>query len=97
MYDSHILLYYVELNNNIDFSYIAGNGYITTEVLREILQELDNNLTCDDLDQIIEEVDADGSGTVDFEGELYFFIEVLILFNSQKQARKLSFTTFTYF
>ena len=45
-----------------------GNGYITTEVLREILQELDNNLTYDDLDQIIEEVDADGSGTVDFEG-----------------------------
>ncbi|XKL63390.1 hypothetical protein PGB90_005754 [Kerria lacca] len=47
-----------------------GNGYITTETLREILQELDNNLSYQDLDQIIEEVDADGSGTVDFEGNV---------------------------
>lgn len=37
-------------------------------MLREILQELDSNLSYDDLDQIIDEVDADGSGTVDFDG-----------------------------
>jgi len=51
-----------------------ANGYITTEVLQEILHELDPNLSEDDLDQIIEEVDADGSGTVDFEE----FMEMMI-------------------
>merc|ERR1719347_1697546 len=44
-----------------------GNGYITTDVLREILQELDSKLTNEDLDNIIEEVDEDGSGTLDFD------------------------------
>lgn len=44
-----------------------GNGYITTTVLKEILRELDNKLTERDLDGIIEEVDEDGSGTLDFD------------------------------
>ena len=46
-----------------------GNGYITTEVLKEILHEIDPELTDDDLDGIIEEVDEDGSGTLDFDGD----------------------------
>ncbi|QQP53166.1 Troponin C_ isoform 1, partial [Caligus rogercresseyi] len=46
-----------------------GNGYISTETLREILKELDNKLTSDDIDGIIEEVDEDGSGTLDFDGK----------------------------
>jgi len=44
-----------------------GNGYITTGVLRDILHELDDKLTPDDLDAIIEEIDEDGSGTIDFD------------------------------
>ncbi|KAK4321416.1 hypothetical protein Pmani_007771 [Petrolisthes manimaculis] len=44
-----------------------GNGYITTSVLKEILRELDNRLTEEDLEGIIEEVDEDGSGTLDFD------------------------------
>merc|ERR1711976_345841 len=44
-----------------------GNGYITTDTLKEILHEIDPELTDDDLDNIIEEVDEDGSGTLDFE------------------------------
>ena len=32
---------------------------------------LDDKLTDEDLDGIIEEVDEDGSGTVDFEGNFY--------------------------
>ena len=51
-----------------------GQGYITTDVLKEILREIDTELTEDDLDNIIEEVDADGSGTLDFEGSLCQFI-----------------------
>ena len=42
-------------------------GYISIETLKEILRELDNKLTEDDLDGIIEEVDEDGSGTMDFD------------------------------
>ncbi|XP_045123606.1 troponin C, isotype gamma-like isoform X2 [Portunus trituberculatus] len=45
----------------------GGDGYITTDTLREILRELDNRLTEEDLDGIIEEVDEDGSGTLDFD------------------------------
>ncbi|CAH1375313.1 unnamed protein product [Tenebrio molitor] len=44
-----------------------GNGFITTDVLREILRELDEKLTEDDLDNMIEEIDTDGSGTVDWD------------------------------
>merc|ERR1712241_817643 len=35
-----------------------GNGYISTDVLKEILRELDN---------IVDEVDEDSSGTLDFD------------------------------
>ena len=44
-----------------------GNGYITTCTLKEILREIDGTLTEGNLDQIIDEVDEDGSGTVDFD------------------------------
>jgi Ca2+-binding EF-hand superfamily protein len=37
------------------------------QVLKEILREIDSTLTEDDLDNIIEEVDEDGSGTLDFD------------------------------
>ena len=44
-----------------------GQGFITTDILKEILREIDTTLTEDDLDNIIEEVDEDGSGTLDFD------------------------------
>lgn len=44
-----------------------GNGYITTSTLKEILGALDDKLTSSDLDGIIQEIDTDGSGTVDFD------------------------------
>jgi Ca2+-binding EF-hand superfamily protein len=43
-----------------------GQGFISTDVLREILGALDDKLTKADLDAAIEEIDEDGSGTVDF-------------------------------
>ena len=46
-----------------------GEGFITTDVLKEILREIDSELTEEDLDNIIEEVDEDGSGTLDFDGK----------------------------
>ena len=36
--------------------------------MKEILREIDNKLTEEELDGIIEEVDEDGSGTLDFDG-----------------------------
>ncbi|CAL4075611.1 unnamed protein product [Meganyctiphanes norvegica] len=44
-----------------------GNGYISTATLREILKELDQHLSESDLDNMIEEIDEDASGTVDFD------------------------------
>lgn len=46
-----------------------GNGYITTDVFRDILHELDDKLSPEELDLMIEEIDADGSGTLDFDGK----------------------------
>lgn len=57
-----------------------GNGYITTGVLREILRELDDKLTNEDLDMMIEEIDSDGSGTVDFDGNSIFFFNFQFFF-----------------
>lgn len=45
----------------------AGNGYIPVSALKEILHELDSKLTDYELNCIIEEVDGDNSGTVDFD------------------------------
>ncbi len=44
-------------------------GYIPISALKEILHELDPKLTDHELDGIIEEIDEDGSGTVDFDGK----------------------------
>jgi len=44
-----------------------GNGYIPTSCLKEILRELDDQLSNADLDGLISEIDTDGSGTVDFD------------------------------
>ena len=54
--------------NTIRVFSTKGNGYITTAVLREILAALDDKLTSADLDGIIDEIDEDGSGTIDFDG-----------------------------
>ncbi|KYN30928.1 Troponin C, isoform 3 [Trachymyrmex septentrionalis] len=54
-----------------------GNGYIPTTCLREILRELDDQLTKEELDMMIEEIDSDGSGTVDFDGTFLIFLFLL--------------------
>lgn len=51
-----------------------GEGFIPTSVLREILKELDDKLEDEELDGMIEEIDADGSGTVDFDE----FVEMMM-------------------
>ena len=48
-------------------------GSISTTILRGILAALDDKLTKEDLDQAIDEIDEDGSGTVDFDGSVTQF------------------------
>lgn len=61
-----------------------GNGYITTSTLKEILKELDDKLTSEELDMIIAEIDTDGSGTVDYDGILIISVySITIKVNSQ--------------
>ena len=58
-----------------------GNGYITTDVFRDILHELDDKLSPEELDLMIEEIDADGSGTLDFDGTMIFYYLHIAYFN----------------
>ena len=44
-----------------------GNGFISTGQIREILKEVDPNIKDEDLDDVIDEIDEDGSGNLDFE------------------------------
>merc|ERR1739838_573339 len=44
-----------------------GKGEIHTDVIKEILQKLDDGLTDEDLDEMIAEIDEDGSGWVDYD------------------------------
>jgi len=44
-----------------------GNGYITTGQIREIFMEVDPNIKAEDLDDVIDEIDEDGTGNLDFE------------------------------
>lgn len=48
---------------------IIGNGYIPTSSLVEILGALDDQLTLEQLNEIVAEIDTDSSGTVDFDGK----------------------------
>jgi calmodulin len=45
----------------------AGEGFITMDTLRELISELLAPLSAEELDGIIEELDEDGSGTMDFD------------------------------
>ncbi|VDO58403.1 unnamed protein product [Onchocerca flexuosa] len=56
--------------NHFLISNFKGNGYIAVSDLRDILRALDENISEDELDEMIADIDTDGSGTVDFDGEL---------------------------
>ena len=68
-----ILFYISSSLLNTQQQLFIGNGYIPVSSLKEILKELDPKLTSDEIDGIIEEIDEDGSGTVDFDGRLLSF------------------------
>lgn len=45
-----------------------ARGYLPLDEFKKILREIDPELPEDELDEIIDEIDADGSGTIDFDG-----------------------------
>ena len=51
-------------------------GYLTIDTLKGILLELEPNLGDEQLMEIVEEVDEDGSGTIDFDGNVLNHIKV---------------------
>lgn len=57
-------------------NFVTGNGFIPTSSLREILAAMDDQLNEEQLQEIIAEIDTDGSGTVDFDGKFLKFISL---------------------
>lgn len=60
--------------------YLKGNGFIPTSSLREILMCLDDQLTGDQLNEMIAEIDSDSSGTVDFDGKIRKKVTIVVLY-----------------
>ncbi|XP_037948978.1 uncharacterized protein LOC119680298 [Teleopsis dalmanni] len=56
-----------------------GNGYITAKELKDVMESLGANVTQTQLQELIQEVDLDGNGTIDFS-------EFLILMSRQKKG-----------
>ncbi|XP_029108316.1 troponin C, skeletal muscle [Scleropages formosus] len=54
-----------------------GGGDISTKELGTVMRMLGQNPTREELDAIIEEVDEDGSGTIDFEEFLVMMVQQL--------------------
>uniref|UniRef100_A0A914HQH2 EF-hand domain-containing protein n=1 Tax=Globodera rostochiensis TaxID=31243 RepID=A0A914HQH2_GLORO len=44
-----------------------GNGYISTQTLKELLHEIAPDLSDNELDSAVDEIDEDGSGKIEFE------------------------------
>jgi Ca2+-binding EF-hand superfamily protein len=65
-----------------------GNGFIPTSCLKEILRELDDQLSNADLDGMINEIDSDGSGTVDFDGELFEFSRPILCYFKRVKGKR---------
>eukprot|EP00092_Neocalanus_flemingeri_P039798 GFUD01043344.1.p1 GENE.GFUD01043344.1~~GFUD01043344.1.p1 ORF type:complete len:110 (+),score=35.57 GFUD01043344.1:127-456(+) len=45
----------------------TGEGFILVLTFRNILKEIDESFSEEELDGIISDIDADGSGTIDFD------------------------------
>ena len=59
----------------------SNTGQINCEDLRVIFKTLDPDMTDGEVDTIITEVDEDGSGTLDFEGNTILYLNVKLILN----------------
>ncbi|XP_048878133.1 troponin C, skeletal muscle [Brienomyrus brachyistius] len=67
-----------------------GGGDISTKELGTVMRMLGQNPTREELDAIIEEVDEDGSGTIDFEEFLVMMVQQLKEDQAGKSEEELS-------
>ncbi|KAF3859997.1 hypothetical protein F7725_000252 [Dissostichus mawsoni] len=67
-----------------------GGGDISTKELGQVMRMLGQNPTREELDEIIEEVDEDGSGTIDFEEFLVMMVRLLKEDQAGKSEEELS-------
>ncbi|KAM6977155.1 troponin C, skeletal muscle-like [Aplochiton taeniatus] len=67
-----------------------GGGDISTKELGQVMRMLGQNPTREELDAIIEEVDEDGSGTIDFEEFLVMMVQQLKEDQAGKTEEELS-------
>uniref|UniRef100_A0A8C9RWE5 Troponin C, skeletal muscle n=1 Tax=Scleropages formosus TaxID=113540 RepID=A0A8C9RWE5_SCLFO len=67
-----------------------GGGDISTRELGTVMRMLGQNPTREELDAIIEEVDEDGSGTIDFEEFLVMMVQQLKEDQAGKSEEELS-------
>lgn len=77
-------------NHSCGLFYLTAKGFIPVDSFKQILRELDGAVPEEELDDIVDEIDADGSGTVDFEG-------TAILLNSNWPVLTNYFLLFTEF
>ena len=62
-------------------------SFISTNCLKEILKELDSQLSEEELEGIIEEVDTDGSGTLDFDGKEKLSAVISVFLQNYKNVK----------
>ncbi|XP_043988723.1 troponin C, skeletal muscle [Gambusia affinis] len=67
-----------------------GGGDISTKELGTVMRMLGQNPTREELDEIIEEVDEDGSGSIDFEEFLVMMVRLLKEDEAGKSEEELS-------
>ena len=56
-----------------------GSGKISTEELKQVMASLGENLTQEELQDMINEADEDGDGEIDYQGTAYHSYFPLIL------------------
>lgn len=55
-----------------------GNGFISSAELRHVMTNLGEKLTDEEVDEMIREADIDGDGQVNYEGNMFTVIIILI-------------------
>ena len=53
-----------------------GSGTITSDELKEVMKAMGENLTEEEIDQMIREADIDGDGEINYEGKVLTTITV---------------------
>lgn len=59
---------------NLNVTFFTDKGFLTLDEFKGIVKEIEPDLPADELDKVVDEVDADGSGRIEFEE----FLQVMV-------------------